>query len=160
VEDEREDHTHTGFHANMFAGPQAKARHHSLNFTKSGLLYLKPGVEHTVTHPHATLDWKIESPPVIFHGDTENSTGAIISGQLFLDVKQLPFEVESIEAKLEVKTNHKRPFHANCSACADWTTELKKWKFVTEPTALAKRKCQPRETNLRYKVIVLTMLLL
>ena len=139
MEDEREDHTHTGFHANPFSGSKNR---HSRTFG-AGLLYVRPGVEHNTTHPHATLEWKIESPPVIFHGDIENSSGAIISGQLFLNVKDVPFDVQGFEAKLEVMTTHKRPFQTHCANCANSTTELKKWSFLVEPTTLKKGKCQP-----------------
>ncbi|CAG1971358.1 unnamed protein product, partial [Fusarium graminearum] len=45
-------------------------------------------------HPSdVSIDWSIESPPVVFHGNTEESTGALITGQMFLDVKDEIVEV-------------------------------------------------------------------
>ncbi|KAI1871450.1 uncharacterized protein JN550_004444 [Neoarthrinium moseri] len=90
-------------------------------------------------HPNASLDWKIESPPAVMYGDTENSTGALVSGQLQLAVREAPFEVESFEARLNIHVIRKRPYKDHCHDCANQVTELKSWKFLAEPTALTKR---------------------
>ncbi|KAI0180563.1 hypothetical protein GGR52DRAFT_569305 [Hypoxylon sp. FL1284] len=92
-----------------------------------------------VQNPNASLDWKIESPPIVMHGDTENSTGALVSGQLLLKVKEDDFEVESFTAKLEVHVIQKRPFTGHCQECANQITEYKTWSFLSEPTVLSKR---------------------
>ncbi|KAI1503324.1 hypothetical protein F5X99DRAFT_111784 [Biscogniauxia marginata] len=90
-------------------------------------------------NPHASLDWKIESPPVVMHGSTEESTGALVSGQLLLCVKEEAFDVESFDAKLEIHVTQKRPFNHHCQSCQNQRTELKMWSFLREPTALSKR---------------------
>ncbi|KAI8626034.1 hypothetical protein F5Y19DRAFT_230704 [Xylariaceae sp. FL1651] len=90
-------------------------------------------------NPSASLDWKIESPPVVMHGGPEDSTGALVSGQMLLCVKEEPFEVENFEAKLEIHVTQKKPFNSHCHDCTNQRTELKKWSFLSEPTALTKR---------------------
>ncbi|KAI1636261.1 hypothetical protein F4809DRAFT_662712 [Biscogniauxia mediterranea] len=90
-------------------------------------------------NPHASLDWKIESPPAVMHGSTEESTGALVSGQLLLCVKEEVFEVESFDAKLEIHVMQKRPFNHHCQSCQHQRTELKTWSLLREPTTLSKR---------------------
>ncbi|KAI1075506.1 hypothetical protein F5B20DRAFT_585301 [Whalleya microplaca] len=90
-------------------------------------------------NPNASLDWKIESPPAVMHGDTESSTGALVSGQLLLCVKEEDYEVDSFDAKLEIRVTQKKPFAGHCQSCSTQTTELKSWSFLSEPSALSKR---------------------
>lgn len=92
-------------------------------------------------NPNASLDWRIESSPAIFYGSPEESTGALISGQLQLRVKEESYEVENLEAKLEVRVTQKKPFNGHCQECASQKTELKSWSFLSEPTALTQRMC-------------------
>lgn len=79
---------------------------------------------------HASLDCEIESPPIIFYGDPDTSTGALVSGQLFLDVKDEALDVDSFTATLRIHVRHKRPFASHCANCADQYTELKRWVFL------------------------------
>jgi len=90
------------------------------------------------THENAAagLDWKIESPPIVFYGDAENSTGALVSGQLFLTIKEDSVEVDSFNAGLNIHVVQKRPFASHCHDCANQFTELKHWTFLTHPTTL------------------------
>lgn len=90
----------------------------------------------------ASLDWKLESPPIIFHGNQEESTGALLSGQMILEVKEDMIELESFTANLNIHVHHKRPFHAHCHDCQDQYTELKSWQFVAQSRVL------PRGTHL------------
>ncbi|KAH8668482.1 hypothetical protein BX600DRAFT_257359 [Xylariales sp. PMI_506] len=114
------------------------AHHHRLSFPGLHLGGSKSAKDHN-QHPHASLDWKIESPPAVMYGDTENSTGALVSGQLLLAVKDAPLEVESFEGRLEIHVIQKRPFKDHCSDCATQKTELKAFQFLAEPTTLSKR---------------------
>jgi len=87
----------------------------------------------------ATLDWKLESPPIVFYGDADNSSGALVSGQLYVDVKRDEgIELESFEATLNVHVVQKRPYVPHCHECANQYTELKKWVFLERPLLLAK----------------------
>ncbi|KAI0405653.1 hypothetical protein F4802DRAFT_614511 [Xylaria palmicola] len=90
-------------------------------------------------NPNVSLDWRIESSPPIMYGGPDESTGAIISGQLQLHVREESFEVENLEAKFEIRVTQKRPFNSHCQQCARQTTELKSWSFLSEPTVLAPR---------------------
>lgn len=112
--------------------------HHRLSFPVLHLGSSKSSKE-SPQNPNASLSWKIESPPAVLHGDTENSTGALVSGQLLLDIKEEGFEVDTFEAKLNVHILQKRPFTGHCQNCANQVTELKSWTLLTEPTQLSKR---------------------
>ncbi|KAI1164111.1 hypothetical protein F5B18DRAFT_287621 [Nemania serpens] len=90
-------------------------------------------------NPNASLDWRIESSPAVFYGSPEESTGALISGQLQLGVKEEILEVESLEAKFELRVTQKKPFNGHCHDCASEGTELKSWSFLSEPTMLTQR---------------------
>lgn len=102
--------------------------HHRLSFPSFHLARSKDSHH---TNPHATISWKIESPPIIFHGDAESSTGALVSGQLFLDVKdEAGYEVDSFKATLHIHVTQKKPFTVHCSDCTNHYTLLKEWVFL------------------------------
>ncbi|GKT95796.1 LMBR1 domain-containing protein [Colletotrichum tofieldiae] len=130
-----DDGEHIPYH-NMFAAEpvehlkEKKHHHHrlSLPFGRSS--------KDSHDNSHASLDWKIESPPIVFFGDAETSTGALVSGQMQLDVKDEQLQVEAFEAKLNIHVQHKRPFTNHCGECANQYTELKRWTFLTHPTTL------------------------
>lgn len=88
----------------------------------------------------ASLDWKLESPPVVLYNDPETSTGALVSGQIFLNVKDEHdlLDVESINATLQIHVTQKRPFIHHCHDCTHQYTEIKKWQFLDHPLVLAK----------------------
>ncbi|KAI0481401.1 hypothetical protein F4859DRAFT_418500 [Xylaria cf. heliscus] len=112
--------------------------HHRLSFPGLHLVGHKTQKDLS-QNPNAALDWKIESSPAIFYGSPEESTGALISGQLQLRVKEESFEVENLEAKLEICVTQKKPFNSHCQDCASQRTELKSWSFLSEPTTLTQR---------------------
>ncbi|KDN61253.1 putative LMBR1 domain-containing protein [Colletotrichum sublineola] len=132
-----DDGEHIPYHSMFAAEPaehlkEKKHHHHrlSLPFGRSS----KDAQENS----HAGLDWKIESPPIVFFGDAESSSGALVSGQMLLDVKDEHLQVEAFEAKLNIHVQHKRPFANHCAECANQYTELKRWTFLTHPTTLRK----------------------
>ncbi|KAI1113189.1 hypothetical protein F5Y14DRAFT_442034 [Nemania sp. NC0429] len=91
-------------------------------------------------NPNAALNWRIESPPAIFYGSPGESTGALISGQLQLCVKEETLELESLEAKFELRVTQKKPFTGHCHDCASECTELKSWSFLSESTVLTQQR--------------------
>lgn len=91
-------------------------------------------------NPSASLDWRIESGTTVMYGTPEESTGALVSGQLQLRVKDETFEIENLDAKLEIRVTQKKPFKDHCKDCTTQKTELKSWSFLTEPTALKQRR--------------------
>lgn len=114
--------------------------HHRLSFPGIHL-----GRSHKDHHsnPHAQLSWQIESPPIIFHGDAENSTGALVSGQLFLDIKDEFYEIDSFRATLNIHVTQKKPFTVHCSECTNQHTLLKEWEFLAPPAHTLHRGVHP-----------------
>ncbi|KFY06058.1 hypothetical protein V492_08165, partial [Pseudogymnoascus sp. VKM F-4246] len=88
--------------------------------------------------PITTLSINIESPPLVFYGGAATSTGALLSGQLKLDVGEDEFEVQGFTMRLAVDVNMKKPFNATCPDCATKTSDLTTWKFLPETTILGK----------------------
>lgn len=92
-------------------------------------------------HGHASsssalaLDWSIESPPIVFHGSPEESTGALVSGQVIMDVREDTVDVGSLVATLSLHTTHKRPCQSHCLACQHRSTGLRTWRLLAQPTA-------------------------
>lgn len=86
----------------------------------------------------AVIDWKVESPPVVFHGSREESTGALLSGQLSLEVKEDYVVVDSFLASLEIHTKHKRPFQGHCHECQHKQVKLESWQLLGQATTLRK----------------------
>jgi hypothetical protein len=74
------------------------------------------------------------------YGDPESSTGALLSGQLFLNIKEESLEIESLNATLSIHVTQKKPFVHHCADCASQSTELKKWVFLPHPLVMKKGK--------------------
>ena len=89
-----------------------------------------------------TIGWSIESPPIVFHGRPQESTGALISGQLFLDVREDMVEVERFTAALNLHMTHRRPFQGNCQDCRNQYIELESWRFLSQATVLRRGRHQ------------------
>ena len=81
----------------------------------------------------AKLAVDMESPPLIFHGTTTTSTGALMSGSLLLTVIDPEIRLESFEMHLIARVNFKKPVSKDCPTCAVKDTDLFTWKFLTEP---------------------------
>lgn len=84
----------------------------------------------------ASIDWNIESPPIVYHGTRDESTGALVSGQLFFHVKDEPVEVESFKGSLSIRTTHKRPYQSHCNECQSQVTEIQSWELLAHQTTL------------------------
>jgi hypothetical protein len=90
-------------------------------------------------HP-VELRTEIESPPLVFYGASESSTGALLSGQLKLTVNENFAPIETMELKLVLEVTRKEPFHSRCAECTNQTTELTKWNFLAGPATMKKGK--------------------
>ena len=82
----------------------------------------------------ATLDVEIESPPLTFYGPPAQSTGALLSGQLKLNVTECKVKLNTFEMVLMAKVETKKPVSKDCPDCMSKSSELFKWRFLTEPT--------------------------
>lgn len=111
--------------------------HHRISFP--GIHFGRSNKESYVHRP-ATLDWKLESPPIIMYGTPDTSSGALLSGQLFLDIKEEALEIDSLVATLNIRITQKRPFANHCNDCASQCTELKKWCLLEHPLVMTKGK--------------------
>lgn len=147
-DDADEAHEHSQAMKMMTASPRSPAAamdskhephpepHHRLSF---GGLHFGRSSKESHANPNASLECKIESPPIVFYGDAENSSGALVSGQLFLIIKE-GFQMESFNATLNIHVTQKRPFTVHCSECTNQYTEISKWEFLTTPLAMTKGK--------------------
>jgi hypothetical protein len=84
----------------------------------------------------ATLNMEIESPPIVFYNSPTASTGALLSGQLKLQVAEPHIQFKSIDMRLLAIVSTKKPVAPHCSDCVSQTTELHKWDFITAPVTL------------------------
>ena len=89
-------------------------------------------------HKPAKLEISIESPPLVSYGTMENSTGALMSGQLKIHVVDQPVKLEKYELELIAKLRYAKPVSKDCPACQVNTTELKRWKIISEPKTFEK----------------------
>lgn len=98
---------------------------------------------HAGSHAPASMDWRLESPPAVFYGPPEESTGALISGLVFIDVTEDVIGVDSFMASLTMHVTQKRPFQGHCTECQTKVTELKNWQFLaSHPTSLHRGRHQ------------------
>ena len=88
----------------------------------------------------ATLQIDMESPPIVFYGQPGQSTGALLSGQLILTPHEPEISVKTFEMVLQAKVTTKRPVKQECPDCTTKTTELFRWKFLSEPAHFARKK--------------------
>ncbi|KAI1828205.1 hypothetical protein F4861DRAFT_489144 [Xylaria intraflava] len=133
-----EDHASTPAATLPESSKEKHKEHHRLSFPGLSLVGHKTQKE-PPQNQNASLDWRIESSPPIMYGSPGESTGALISGQLQLCVKEDAFELEDLEARFELCVTQKRPFNSHCQDCASQKTELKRWSFLTEATTLTQR---------------------
>ena len=91
-------------------------------------------------HQSANLDIVIESPPLLFYGPESSSTGALLSGQLTLNVHEESMTIESFKMRLALEVTRKKPFHAHCQECAHQSSDLETWAFIQGPTILHRGK--------------------
>jgi arrestin-related trafficking adapter 1 len=84
----------------------------------------------------AKLDLVVESPPLVSYNSPANSSGALFSAQLRVDVTAKDVVLDSFELQLVCTVTIKKPVSQHCPECTTQTTELKKWVFAKEPLHL------------------------
>ena len=95
---------------------------------------LKPGNPKLGSSKSATLDFEMESPPLVMHGPPEHSSGALLSAKLKLNVADVGIQLSALEMKLLMKLTTKKPVSKDCPNCITTTTEITNWRFLTQPT--------------------------
>ncbi|KAH7083754.1 hypothetical protein FB567DRAFT_529848 [Paraphoma chrysanthemicola] len=84
----------------------------------------------------ASLNMRIESPPIVFYNNAQTSTGAIFSGQLMMNIHEPYVTVQKFEMRLLAIVSTKKPVAQHCADCSSQTTEIHRWDFLTHPTSL------------------------
>lgn len=87
-------------------------------------------------HQAVTLDVRMESPPVVFIGNAQNSTGALLSGQLVLFIHEDKMAIDSFKMRLALEVTRKKPFHAHCPDCTIQSSDLNTWNLLEGPATL------------------------
>ncbi|MCJ1332397.1 hypothetical protein MMC10_009089 [Thelotrema lepadinum] len=94
--------------------------------------------EETLRPKAVKLEIVIESPPLVSYGTMENSTGALMSGQLKLHIADQPVKMEKYQLELVAKLKYARPISKDCPDCQVARNELKKWQIISEPKVFDK----------------------
>ncbi|KAK3301664.1 uncharacterized protein B0T15DRAFT_320628 [Chaetomium strumarium] len=113
------------------------AHHHHHRISFPGLHIVRLSKDAHTSLP-ASLDWQLESPPIVMYGDPERSSGALVSGQLFLNIREDGLEIDSFHATLSIHVTQKKPFATHCNECTHQYTELKRWEFLQNPLLMSK----------------------
>ena len=120
--------------------------HHHYRISLPSMHFGRSHKESHVSTP-AILTWELESPPAVMYGEPETSSGALISGQLYLDVKEDLFEVDLFYATLNLHVVQKKPFGSHCAECANQYTEIRRWDLLPHPLVLTKGRYLAHETS-------------
>jgi hypothetical protein len=81
----------------------------------------------------AKLEIEVQSPPLIFHGTTQNSSGALLGGQLHLNVTDASVRIESLTMQLQARVTTKKPVSKDCADCASKANDIFTWNFLKNP---------------------------
>lgn len=87
-------------------------------------------------HKPVKMDWEVESPPLISYNPPSQSSGALFSAQLIVNVAEASVVLDKFDVQLLCSVSVKKPVSQHCHDCTTKTTELKKWTFAKEPLAL------------------------
>jgi hypothetical protein len=112
--------------------------HKRLSF--QGLTHSARSSTKSLTHHPTSIDVVIESPPLVFYGPPEASTGALLSGQLVFYVNDESVPIDSFSMRLCLESTRKRPFHTHCQECSHQSKDLTTWNFLQSPVTLPKGK--------------------
>ncbi|KAL3473002.1 hypothetical protein BJX99DRAFT_204391 [Aspergillus californicus] len=82
----------------------------------------------------AKLDVIVESPPLVCYGTPANSTGALFSGRLRVNVPEMTHMVtlDKFDMRLMIKRTTRKPVSKDCPNCCSQTEELTNWNFLSE----------------------------
>lgn len=80
----------------------------------------------------------IESPPLVCYGTPKESTGALLSGLIHLEVRETQKELGSFTLALNAEVFTHKPVSAHCRDCTTNLSELNKWSLISEPVVLKK----------------------
>lgn len=88
------------------------------------------------TTPRNKLELMRESPPSVFFGPPEASSGVLLSGVLRVSVVEAHITLESFSLRLVSRATQKKPVVKDCPKCTVQDTEIKVWDFLSERKTL------------------------
>lgn len=97
----------------------------------------KDGSPAPVARKAISLDMIMESPPVLFIDNPQQSTGALISGRLQITPTSGDVTLSSIIMYLECTTTTSKPVEQRCRECSSQVTDLYEWDFLSKPKTFA-----------------------
>ncbi|CUS09001.1 unnamed protein product [Tuber aestivum] len=86
----------------------------------------------------ADIAMTIESPPLVCYGPPRESTGALLSGIMKLEVKETEQTFEAFTVRLLADVLTRKPVSAHCPDCTTSVSELHRWSLINEPVVLRK----------------------
>ncbi|KAJ2978268.1 hypothetical protein NQ176_g3911 [Zarea fungicola] len=86
--------------------------------------------------PAVNITCRVESPPIVFHGPSEETVGAFFSGQLAIEVNEDVINIESLVAEFMLHIVYKRPFQSHCKECQNNYIQLETWQLIRETKTL------------------------
>ncbi|EPS37370.1 hypothetical protein H072_8953 [Dactylellina haptotyla CBS 200.50] len=87
--------------------------------------------QESISPVSGSLHVQIESPPVVCYGTPTDSSGALLSGMLWLTVAPWEVEFETLEMTFQSVVTTKKPVVIGCQDCTTKTTDLHTWEFIT-----------------------------
>lgn len=87
-----------------------------------------------------------ESPPNIFYGKANSSSGALFSGRLNVKLVDEQVTLTRITAKLVARIVAKKPVAKDCLECQQRDTEVDSWDFLKNPVTM--RRDQPAKNGM------------
>lgn len=97
----------------------------------------KPHLKNCVVNPFE-ITMTIESPPLVCYGTPKESTGALLSGLIHLNVQETEQKFENFTLALNAEVLTHKPVTAHCKDCMTNLSELHKWNLISEPVILKK----------------------
>ncbi|KAF3161599.1 hypothetical protein EYR41_000812 [Orbilia oligospora] len=87
--------------------------------------------QESITPLAGSLHVQIESPPIVCYGPASESSGALLSGMLWLTVAPWEIDLESLKLTFQSTVTTKKPVVFGCPDCTSKTTDLNTWDFIT-----------------------------
>ncbi|PNS19405.1 hypothetical protein CAC42_2582 [Sphaceloma murrayae] len=84
---------------------------------------------------HVKLELITESPPALLLDSPQQSTGALYSVKLHMNVRDVPVTLKAFTLKLQAVHTYKQPVDAKCTACSKHTSTIKEWSFISGHTS-------------------------
>lgn len=133
------DHLNDLIHPHRHRSRESKEKRRSLGHSRSSDRSSSHERNYSAS-PSANLDIVFESPPLVFYGPPDESSGALLSGRLRLSVADLPglgeITLKAFKMRLVKTATNRKPVSKDCPNCVTQSEELNRWEFLSEPITL------------------------